>query len=119
MSASRTGYHEEVTIERMSKPTVESRGSRSTAGGAQERMQDRGMHLFEKANLELCEFAQTEWVPLPKPLVVDSGAGETVIPNDCLPQHPTKASVGSNSDDYYTTADGTKVYNEGEKRLDV
>lgn len=78
-----------------------------------------GLHLFERANVEIFELAQSEWVPLPKPLVVDSGAGETVIPSDWMTAHPVRQSDGSKADDYYTTADGTKVYNEGEKKLDV
>lgn len=77
------------------------------------------LNLFEKANIELCEFAQTECVPLPKPLVVDSGAGETMIPTEWLPQHVLRPSAGSRAEDYYTTADGTKVFNEGENNVDV
>lgn len=79
----------------------------------------QGLSLFEKACVDLCEFGQTDWVPLPKPLVVDSGAGETVIPNEWMSGHATLPSAGSKAQDYYTTADGTKVYNEGEKKLDV
>ena len=78
-----------------------------------------GMNLFEKGNTELCEFTQNAWVPLPKPLVVDSGAGETVMPSDWFTTHPITESDGSRSNDFYTTADGTKVFNEGQKRMDV
>ena len=78
-----------------------------------------GMNLFEKGNKDLCEFTQNEWTPLPKPLVVDSGAGETVMPSDWFPAHATTESDGSRSNDFYTTADGTKVFNEGQKRVDV
>ena len=73
--------------------------------------------LFERGNVELCEMSHSQWAPLPQPLVVDSGAGETVIPSEWLPAHPTRESAGSRSNEYYTTADGNKVYNEGQKQV--
>ena len=75
--------------------------------------------LLEKGCADLCQMAASEWQPLPKPLVVDSGAGETVIPTDWLPKHEIEESVGSRSREYYTTADGTKIYNEGQKCVAV
>ena len=51
-----------------------------------------------------------------KPLVVDSGAGETVMPVDWLTNHPL---TGSRANDFYTTADGSKGYSEGQRKLDV
>ena len=48
---------------------------------------------------------------------MDSGAGETVKPVDWLPAHPVKESSGSQNNEYYTTADGSKVYNEGQKSV--
>ena len=80
-------------------------------------MQD--LNILEKGGVELCELEQTEWVPLPKPLVIDSGAGETVIPTSWLQAHRVRDSPGSQLNEFYTTADGTKVYNEGEKELIV
>ena len=41
---------------------------------------DADINFFEKGNTDLCELQQNTWAPLPKPLVVDSGAGETVMP---------------------------------------
>ena len=49
---------------------------------------------------------------------VDSGAGETVVPVDWLTSHPLTESDGSRANDFYTTADGSKVYNEGRRKLD-
>ena len=45
--------------------------------------------------------------PLPKPLVVDSGSGETVMPVDWLTSHPLTESDGSRANDFYTAADGS------------
>ena len=75
------------------------------------------MNVLEKGNRELHKVSQSDWVPLPKPIVVDSGAGETVMPVDWLPAHPVRESSGSKKNEYYTTADGSKVYNEGQKSV--
>ena len=80
---------------------------------------DADINFFEKGNTDLCELQQNTWAPLPKPLVVDSGAGETVMPVDWLTSHPLTESDGSRANDFYTTADGSKVYNEGQRKLDV
>ena len=37
---------------------------------------DADINFFEKGNTDLCELQQHTLAPLPKPLVVDSGAGE-------------------------------------------
>ena len=77
------------------------------------------INFIEKGNTDLCELQQNTWAPFPKPLVVDSGAGETVMPVDWLTSHPLTESDGSRANDFYTTADGSKVYNEGQRKLDV
>ena len=82
-------------------------------------LSDADIHFFEKGNTDLCELQQNTWAPLPKPLVVDSGGGETVMPVDCLTSHLLTESDGSRANDFYTTADGSKVYNEGQRKLDV
>ena len=80
---------------------------------------DAGINFFEKVNTDLCELQQNTWAPLPKPLVVRSGAGETVMPVDWLTSHPLTESDVSRANDFYTTAHGSKVYNEGQRKLDV
>ena len=66
---------------------------------------------------DLNEIEQSEWQPLPKPLVVDSGAGETIMPKSWFLAHAIKDSPGSLAEDFYTTADGSKVYNEGQREM--
>ena len=78
---------------------------------------DADINFFEKGSTDLCELEQNTWAPLPKPLVVDSGAGETVMPVDWLTNHPLTESDGSRANDFYTTADGSKVYNEGQRKI--
>ena len=60
-------------------------------------------------------FNKNTWAPLPKPLVVDSGDGETVMLVDWLTSHPLTESDGSRASGFYTTADDSKVYNKGQK----
>ena len=76
------------------------------------------INFLEKENTNLCELQQNTWAPLPNPLVVDSGAGETVMPIGWLTNHPLTESDGSRANEFSITADGSKVYNEGHK-LDV
>ena len=56
---------------------------------------DADINFFEKGNTDSCELQQNTWAPLPKPLVVDSGAGETCMPVDRLTNHPLTDSDGS------------------------
>ena len=53
---------------------------------------DADINFFEKGNANLCDLQQNTWAPLPKPLVVDSRAGETVMPVDWLTSHPLTES---------------------------
>ena len=80
---------------------------------------DADINFFEKGNTDLCELQQNTLAPLPKPLDVDSGAGETIMPVDLLTNDPLTESDGSRANDFYTTADGSKVYNEGQRKLKV
>ena len=80
---------------------------------------DADINFFEKVNTDLCELQQNTWAPLPKPLVVDSEAGESVMPVDWLTNHPLTESDCSRANDFHTTADGSKGYNEGQRKLDV
>ena len=63
------------------------------------------------------EIEQNGWEPMPRPLVVDSGAGETVLPENWCKAYALEKSPGSEANDFYTTADGTPVYNQGQKKL--
>ena len=41
------------------------------------------------------------------------------MPVDWLTNHPLTESNGSRANDFFTTADGSNVYNEGQRKLDV
>ena len=53
---------------------------------------DADINFFEKVKTDQCELQQHAWETLPKPLVFDSGAGETVKPADWLTNHPLTES---------------------------
>ena len=65
------------------------------------RLTDADINFFEKEYTDLCELQQNTW----KPLFVDSGTGETVMPVDWLTNHPLTESDGSRANDFYTTAE--------------
>ena len=56
----------------------------------------------------LCEMSR-EWTPVPQPLVVDSGAVETVMPKTTFPNHMKVESEGSKRGVFHTTADDSIV----------
>lgn len=58
------------------------------------------------------QIEQKDWKPLPKPFVIDSGAGETVVPTDWCKAHAIQPSAGLGKD-YYVAADGRIKYNAG------
>ena len=54
-----------------------------------------------------------------QPLIIDSGAAETVLPSTWFTEYPLKESEGQKQGRWYTTADGSPIYNEGERTLHV
>ena len=72
--------------------------------------------ILEKGGGELNNLNQTDWAPLPKPLVIDSGAGETVMPSDWCLSHKIEDGPGKGRD-YYIAANGKEIWNEGQKSL--
>ena len=65
-------------------------------------LKDADINFFEKGNTDLCELQQSACAPLPKLLVVASGAGETVVPTDWLANHLLTESHGSRANDFHT-----------------
>ena len=78
-----------------------------------------GLGILEKGGINVLELEQTDWIELPKPVVIDSGASETVMPEDWLPTHEIRESPGSKKNQYYVMADGGKVCNEGQQEVVV
>ena len=95
-------------------------GNEGRSGDIEGRRKDpnlAGMLLSSSVESEpLCEMA-SEWTPMPKPLVVDSGAAETIISRMWFPNHKTAESEGSKRGVFDTTADGSYVEKEEEQTL--
>ncbi len=58
-----------------------------------------------------------EWRRFPSPLIIDSGAAETVLPSSWFANYKMRQSAGSLAGVFYQTANGEPIYNEGEKTL--
>ena len=77
------------------------------------------INFFEKVNTDLCELQQKHLGAVAKASGCRFRSCETVMPVDWLTSHPLTESDGSRANDLYTTADGSKVYNKGQRKLDV
>ena len=50
-------------------------------------------------------------------VAVDSGAAASVMPERCLPDHPVRPSEGSRNGVHYLSANGGRIPNQGEVKL--
>ena len=73
--------------------------------------------LDKHSGKAISELDKDSWSRLPQDLVIDSGAGESVMPVDWCPHYVTVAGQAKQDGDYYTAANGEPIYNEGEKEL--
>ena len=64
------------------------------------------------------EEAPDEWTKLPRPIVVDSGACDSVMPADWAANYPAKSS-GREGVTSYLAANGETVPNQGETILNI
>ena len=56
---------------------------------------------------------------MPRPLCVDSGAAKSVLPSKWLPEYEAKESAASKAGVFYVAANGQKLPDKGEKRINV
>ena len=68
------------------------------------------------AELNPCE-THNEWKPMPRPMIVDSGAADTVLPRTWFTSHPLCPTEASKNGDFFITANGEEIDNEGARRL--
>ena len=57
------------------------------------------------------------WEALPFPVVIDSGASASVMPQDWCPHVPTVPTPQFEQGDYFRAANGSKIYNQGQKKV--
>lgn len=84
---------------------------------AMEETEKQFMPLDKHCGKALDNVSGNNWEVLPQPLVIDSGAAETVMPTDWCSQYPTTTSAGQRNGDWYTAAYGEPIWNEGEKTV--
>ena len=58
-----------------------------------------------------------EWKLMPRPLVFDSGAVETVMPTDWFTGHELKETEEFRGGQFYVSAGGKEIPNHGERTL--
>ena len=58
-----------------------------------------------------------EWKLMPRPLVIDSGAAETLMPTDWFTGHEVKETEESRGGQFYVCAGGKEITNYGERTL--
>ena len=54
----------------------------------------KGINVLEKRRDKAIDNVDSAWTPTPRPLVIDSGAAETVIPSDWVANHKVEDSAG-------------------------
>ena len=59
------------------------------------------------------------WECLSYPIIIDSGASESVLPTGWCDHAETMATAASQKGVYYTAANGHKIYNKREKHLSM
>ena len=63
--------------------------------------------------------ADDDWKKFPEPLVIDSGASATVLPETWFQNYVKKDSEGSKAGEFWRAANNSKIYNLGERKLSV
>ena len=58
-----------------------------------------------------------EWKLMPRPLIIDSGAAETVMPTDWFTGHELKETEESRGGQFYVCAGGKEIPNYGDRTL--
>lgn len=59
------------------------------------------------------------WGKFPEPLVIDSGASATVLPDRWFNNHRLRESEGSKSGEFWRAANNSKIFNLGERTLQL
>ena len=63
----------------------------------------------------VCDMKGESWESLPYPIVIDSGASASVMPESWCAHSQVHETEASRRGVYYTAANGQKIYNKGER----
>ena len=72
------------------------------------------MDYAEEGEL-ICNMAGDTWESLPYPVIIDSGAAASVLPERWCGHIKTVPTEASRNGEHYTAANGGKIFNRGEK----
>ena len=101
----------------MAKAREEGQGS-CWSFGEEKKSRNEGMNVLTRhSGKTLNALGQDMWQNFKDPLIIDSGAAETVLPIGWAENYAMTESPGSKFGEFYQTADGTPIYNEGQKTL--
>ena len=94
-----------------------SRGNQSIKrGNKKDQYDDEESDDGEDGRL-VCNMTGQGWEVLPFPVVVASGAIASVMPQDWCPHVPTTPTKESEQGEYFRAANGSKIYNQGQKMI--
>ena len=91
------------------------RGERKTSAKNMRYDSDEDESGQEDADKLVCNMNGNGWEHLPFPVVVDSGASVSVLPEQWRPHVPTVSTPQSQQGEFYRVANGNKIRNKGQK----
>ena len=73
----------------------------------------------EEGNQMVCSMTGQTWESLPFPIVINSGACASVMPSGWCRHVPLQKTCQSESGEYFRAANGTKIFNEGQRSVSM
>ena len=67
----------------------------------------------------VCSMTGQTWESLPFPIIIDSGACASVMPSGWCRHVPTQKTKQSEDGEYFRAANGSKIYNKGQKSVSM
>ena len=84
--------------------------------GGQDRDEEKEAVTYGNTGL-VCSMTGDSWESMPYPIVVDSGASASVMPESWCEHFKIHETEASRHGVYYTAANGQKIYNKGERHI--
>ena len=84
-----------------------------------QRQSDEEMQLQVLLHSETLGSVEDKWAPLPRPLIIDSGAALSVIPEDWCTNYELVETAQSRAGVTYQVANGDPVHNMGQRTINA
>ena len=109
----------EVITNKQHQGKMQTQVRRHRAVGLRERNDENKIELcpLERGKMLGSTEEGEEWKLMPHPLVIDSGAAETVLPVDWFTEHKLRETQESRGGQFYVCAGGKEIPNYGERTL--